>query len=83
MTKTEPFPEIQVAVHFNRETDNFVVVSIDGDGTHGVVIKRSMFASFHLTGRTTAGTDRFGNKVRLPMANVELPHWLAKKEGFI
>lgn len=75
--------EILVAVHVDRPQDRSVRVSIDGDDCRGVWIARSQFGSFHLTGKSTAGTDRHGNNVRLPMANVTLPEWLAKKEGFI
>ncbi len=75
--------EVLVAVHVDRPQDKSVCVSIDGDGRKGVWIARSQLGSFHLTGKSTAGTNRYGEPVRLPMANITLPEWLAKKEGFI
>lgn len=75
--------EILVAVHVDRPQDKSIRVSIDGDDKNGVWIARAILESYHLTGQHTAGKDRYGNAASLPMANITIPEWLAKKEGFI
>jgi hypothetical protein len=81
MSNSEP-TEIMVALHVNR-IDGPVLVSIDGDNAKAKWIGRKLIGSLHETGRTTRGTDRNGDKVTLPLANLTVPEWLAKKEGFI
>ena len=81
---TEPRTiELLVAVHFNRPDRKFVVVSIDGESINAKSIPRSQISSFHETGKTTEGVDRYGQYVRLPLANMVIPEWLATKEGFV
>lgn len=74
--------EIFVALHVDRG-DGPVLVSIDGINARGVWIGRRLIESLHKTGKTTKGTDRYGQSVILPLANLTVPEWLAKKEGFI
>jgi hypothetical protein len=73
--------EVMLALH--KETAGARRVSIDGEDSHAIWIARQHFKSFHDIGRTTSGTDRHGQILRLPMVNVTLPEWLAQKEGFI
>lgn len=73
--------DIDVALHFDSMKG--VVVSTDGNGTKGTFIVRRLIASIHQTGRTTKGTDRYGNDVTLPMAHLQIPEWLAIKEGLV
>lgn len=81
MSNREPI-EILVALHFNR-ADRPLLVSIDGVNANAKWIGRKLIGSLHETGQKTSGTDRFGNKVMLPLANLTVPEWLAKNEGFI
>lgn len=75
--------EILVAVHFDSSERNARLVSINGENSRAIWIARSLTSSFHLTGQSTMGTDRGGQKVRLPLANMTVPGWLAKDRGFI
>lgn len=82
MSRDEP-TEILVAVHMDRPERNARLVSINGERARAVWIARSLTGSFHLTGQSTMGTDRGGQRVRLPLANMTVPEWLAKDRGFI
>lgn len=75
--------EIMVAVHVDRPEKRAVMVSPDGENKRGKWIARSHIVSMHETGQTTIGTDMHERKCRLPIANIEIPEWLAKREGFI
>lgn len=81
MSSREP-TEIMVALHVDRGTGP-VLVSTDGDTKNGKWIARKLIASLHKTGKTTRGTDRDGQRVILPIANLTVPEWLAIKEGLI
>jgi len=65
--------QLLVALHVDR----------GGENIHGVWIARKLVSSLHLTGKTTKGTDRNGQMVNLPMANITIPEWLAIKSGLI
>lgn len=82
MSSREP-TEIMVALHVDRGGASPVLVSIDGDNRKARWIGRRLIASLHVTGQTTKGTDRDGNAVMLPIANLTVPEWLAIKEGFV
>lgn len=82
MSSREP-TELLVAVHVNRPQDKSILMSIDGDNKNAKWIARSLISSFHETGQSTRGTDRNDNVLRLPLANVTIPEWLAIKEGFV
>jgi hypothetical protein len=82
MSKNDP-TELMVAVHFNHPDRPSIVVSIDGDNRNAKFIPRSLIESFHETGKTTRGTDRNGQKVILPLANLVIPEWLAVREELV
>jgi hypothetical protein len=75
--------QVSVAVHADIPGKAAILVSIDGENANGKWIARSQIGSMHLTGKTTQGTDRYGTTVTLAMANITIPEWLAKQEGFI
>ena len=75
--------ELAVAVHLDREGAKSILVSDTGEHKDAKWIPRSLIASFHLTGKTTRGTDRNGQVTTLPMAHLEIPEWKAKQEGLI
>ncbi len=82
MSRNDP-TEILVAVHLDLPSKNAVLVSINGEGRRAVWIARSLISSCHLIGTSTEGTDDKGQRVRLPLANMTVPEWLAKDRGFI
>jgi hypothetical protein len=75
--------EVLVAVHVNNPAHRSVRVSIDGVDATAVWIGRNLISSIGETGQHTRGKDRFGDDAYLPLANLVIPEWLAKKEGFI
>ncbi len=75
--------ELLVALHVDRGGAGPVLVSNDGENRHAKWIGRKLIGSLHTTGQTTKGTDRNGQSVNLPLANITIPEWLALKEGFI
>lgn len=75
--------EIMVALHVDRGGAGPVLVSLDGENKNAKWIGRKLIGSLHKTGQTTRGTDRDGQIVTLPIANITVPEWLALKEGFI
>lgn len=75
--------ELLIAVHFDPPQGKAVLVSDTGDASRAKWLPKRLLNSFHLTGKTTRGTDRAGKPVTLPMANVTIPEWLAKREGLI
>jgi hypothetical protein len=82
MSRNDP-TEVLVAVHLDLPRHNARKVSINGEGNRSVWIARSLTSSFHLTGKTTQGTDQEGKRLALPLANMTIPEWLAKDRGFI
>lgn len=82
MSRNDP-TEILVAVHADLETKNAVLVSINGESKRATWIARKLISSYHLIGTSTEGTDDKGKRVRLPLANMSVPEWLAKDRGFI
>lgn len=82
MSRNDP-TEILVAVHLDLTGKNAVLVSINGEGRRAVWIARKLISSYHLIGTSTEGTDDKGQRVRLPLANMTVPEWLAKDRGFI
>ncbi len=80
MARTDP---TEVLVAFHHESDKARLVSINGENSRAVWIARTVTGSFHLTGQSTMGTDRHGQRVKLPLANMTVPEWLAKDRGFI
>lgn len=82
MSRNDP-TEVLVAVHHNRPEKLAVLVSINGENARGKWVARAHIKSFHETGKTTLGSDQFGNKVMLPLANMVVPEWLAVQEGLI
>ena len=75
--------ELLVAVHFDPPQGKAVLVSDTGDASRAKWLPKRLLNSFHLTEKTTRGTDRGGKPITLPMANVTIPEWLAKREGLI
>lgn len=75
--------EIVVALHVNTPKAQALLVSDDGDHAHGKWIPRSLIESLHDTGKTTVGTDRDGQRANLPVAELTIPEWLAKREGLV
>jgi len=75
--------ELLVALHFNRPEKGAVLVSIDGENSRAKWIPKQWIGSIHETGKTTQATDRNGQKVILPLANLVIPEWLALREGLI
>ncbi len=82
MSRNDP-TEILVAVHLDHPGKNAILVSIDGQGSRVEWIARKLISSYHLIGSSTEGTDQNGKRVRLPLANMSVPEWLAKDQGFI
>lgn len=82
MSGSDP-TEIMVALHLDRGGTHPVLVSLDGENAHAKWIGRRLIASLHKTGQTTRGTNRDGQIVTLPIANLTIPEWLALKEGLI
>ena len=82
MSRNDP-TEILVAVHRDQPDTNAVLVSINGEGKRAHWVARSQIFSYHLIGTSTEGTDEKGNRMRLPLANMTVPEWLAKDRGFI
>lgn len=82
MSRNDP-TEILVACHFDPPDRNARLVSINGEASRAVWVAKSVTESFHLTGKTTQGTDKNGARVTLPLANMTVPEWLAKDRGFI
>lgn len=82
MSRNDP-TEVLVAVHFDSPSRNARLVSINGENARAIWIAKSITQSFHLIGQTTFGTDKAGARVTLPLANMTMPHWLAKDRGFI
>lgn len=82
MSRNDP-TEILVAVHRDTANKNAVLVSINGESKRATWVARSQIFSYHLIGTSTGGTDDKGNRVRLPLANMTVPEWLAKDRGFI
>ena len=80
MSKNTP-TEILVALHV--EGARSIRVSNDGDDSKGKWIPRSLIGSMHETGQTTQGTDRNGQKARIPLANLVIPEWLAVREELV
>jgi hypothetical protein len=80
---TQAPTEILVAVHLDTPDRKAIRVSIDGDGARATWISRSQISRYELTGKTTEGTDNRGGRVTLPLANIEVPEWLARDRGFI
>jgi hypothetical protein len=75
--------ELLVAVHFDPPKGAAVLVSIDGTNARGTWIPKKLIESFHLTGKTTQGTDRSGNNVTLPLAHITIPEWLAVQRELV
>lgn len=75
--------EVLVACHHDGEGRKARLVSINGEAAKAVWISKSLTDSFHLTGKTTRGTDRNGQKIILPLANMVIPEWLAADREFI
>lgn len=82
MSSREPV-ELLVALHADQDGLRAVLVSIDGENKNAKWVGRKLIGSLHKTGQTTRGTDRNGQIVNLPLANLTVPEWLALKEGFI
>lgn len=75
--------EILIAVHFDPPQGKAVLVSDTGDASRAKWLPKRLLASFHFTGKMTQGTDRAGKRITLPMAHIQIPEWLAKREGLI
>ena len=83
MSRNDP-TEVLVAVHYDNPRRHAVLISIDGNNARSKWIARSLLKSFHyLPGQTTAGTDRNGQTVQLPMVHMTIPEWLAQREELI
>lgn len=82
MSRNDP-TEILVAMHRDPENANARFVSINGEYKRAVWIPKKLTGSFHLIGTTTEGTDKDGQRVRIPLANMTIPEWLAKDRGFV
>lgn len=82
MSRNDP-TEILVAVHRDTANKNAILVSINGESKRATWIARKLISSYHLIGTSTEGTDDKGKRVRLPLANMSVPEWLAKDRGFI
>lgn len=75
--------EVLVAVHFDPPEGKAVLVSDTGRQADSVWLPKRLLNSFHLTGKTTRGEQRSGERITLPMAHITIPEWLAKREGLI
>lgn len=75
--------EIEVALHVHQPAGRAVLVSLDGENASARWLPRSRIVALHETGRTTKGTNRVGQVVTLPMAQLVIPEWLAIKEGLV
>jgi len=75
--------EVLVAVHLDTPDRRAIRVSIDGDAKRATWVARSQISRYALTGKSTAGKDNQGYSVRLPLANITVPEWLALDRGFI
>lgn len=82
MSRNDP-TEILVAVHLDPPHKNAILVSINGEAKRATWVARSLISSYHLIGSSTEGTDDRGKRVRLPLANMSVPEWLAIDRGFI
>jgi hypothetical protein len=82
MSKNDP-TELMVALHHTSERTGAVLVSIDGEHANTKWIHKHWIESCDLTGKTTNGTNRGGQKAILPLATLVIPEWLALREGLI
>jgi hypothetical protein len=74
---------VTLAVHVDKPGNAAIRVSETGDDAKAFWLPRSTITEFDLTGKTTRGTDRNGQTVDLPLAEIEISEWVAKREGLI
>lgn len=56
MSRNEP-TELLVAVHYDPPEGRAIRISIDGENSKAKWIAKSLIGSFHLTGKSTRGTE--------------------------
>lgn len=72
--------DLTLAIHY--DTGKAILVSETGEEAKAVWLPKSQ-VEIHDTGKQTTGVKKNGETIMLPLAEVTLPEWLAKKNGLI